>query len=55
MKFQSYEECDCVISSSCIQNSISNVPRYVVGCLPLESFFRSTIDYFDVLLRKKSS
>ena len=44
MKFQSYSECDCGITASCIQNSIPYVPGYVIGCLPLESLLRSTFE-----------
>jgi len=44
MKSQSYGECDCATSSSCIQNSTPYLPGYVVGCLPLESFLRSTLE-----------
>jgi hypothetical protein len=37
---QSYGECDCAISSSCIQNSTPNV----VGCSPVESLLQSTLE-----------
>ena len=44
MKFQSYGECDCGLTASCVQNSIPYIPGYVIGCLPLESFLRSTFE-----------
>ena len=44
MKSQSYGGCDCAVSSSCIQNSTPIVAGYVVGCLPLESYLRSTLE-----------
>ncbi len=41
---QSYGDCDCAISASCIQNSTPNILGYVIGCLPLESFLQSTLE-----------
>ena len=43
-KSTTYGGCDCAISSSCIQNSIPVVAGYVVGCLQIESFLRSTLE-----------
>ena len=44
MKSQSYGGCDCAVSSSCIQDSTPIVAGYVVGCSPLESYLRSTLE-----------
>ncbi|CAF3729742.1 unnamed protein product [Rotaria socialis] len=41
---QLYENCSCAISSACIQPSQPFLPGFVVGCMPLESFLRSTIE-----------
>jgi hypothetical protein len=55
-KSQSYGECDCAISSTCIQNSIPYIPGYVVGCSPLESLLRSTLEcFYDQLCINKMS
>jgi hypothetical protein len=39
-----YDECNCATSVSCNQSSTPYVPGFDVGCLPLESFLRSTIE-----------
>ena len=44
MQSQSYGGCDCAVSSSCIQNSTPIIAGYFVGCLPLESYLRSTLE-----------
>lgn len=43
-KSETYDGCDCGISSSCVSNSTPIVPGYVVGCSPLESYLRSTLE-----------
>jgi hypothetical protein len=43
-KARIYGECNCATSVSCIQPLIPNVPGFVVGCLPLESFLQSTFE-----------
>ena len=57
MKSQSYGECDCAISSSCIQDSIPFVRGYVVGCLPIESYLLSTFEclYSELCVNQISS
>ncbi|CAF1412535.1 unnamed protein product [Adineta ricciae] len=42
LKSQSYDDCDCALSSACVQNSIPNIDGYFVGCSPLESLLQST-------------
>jgi hypothetical protein len=39
-----YDGCNCATSASCIQSSKPYVPGFVVGCLPLQSFLRSTFE-----------
>ena len=41
-KAKTYGGCNCATSSSCNESSTPYVPGFVVGCLPLESFLRST-------------
>ncbi|CAF3692114.1 unnamed protein product [Adineta steineri] len=36
--------CTCATSSTCTQSSIPFLPGYLVGCTPLESILRSTIE-----------
>lgn len=43
-KARIYNQCNCATSVSCIQSSIPYVPGFVVGCLPIESFLRSTFE-----------
>ncbi len=43
-KARTYGECNCATSSSCHESSTPYVPGFVVGCLPLESFLRSTFE-----------
>lgn len=43
-KARIYGDCNCAVSSACTQSSIPYVPGFVVGCLPLESFLRSTFE-----------
>ena len=43
-KARIYDECNCATSASCNQSSTPYVPGFVVGCLPLESFLRSTFE-----------
>lgn len=38
------DKCNCATSSACIQSSTPFIPGYVVGCNPLESLLRSTIE-----------
>ncbi|UJR22378.1 hypothetical protein I4U23_025440 [Adineta vaga] len=45
-KARVYNVCNCAISASCNQSSIPYVPGYVVGCLPLQSLLRSTLECF---------
>jgi hypothetical protein len=43
-KARIYGECNCATSVSCNESSIPYVSGFVVGCLPLESFLRSTFE-----------
>ena len=38
------DKCNCATSSACIQSSTPFIQGYVVGCTPLESLLRSTIE-----------
>lgn len=43
-KARIYGDCNCATSASCTQSSVPYVPGFVVACLPLESFLRSTLE-----------
>ncbi|CAF1537727.1 unnamed protein product, partial [Adineta ricciae] len=45
-KARIYNDCNCATSATCTQSSIPYVPGYVVGCLPLQSLLRSTLECF---------
>jgi hypothetical protein len=44
MQPQSYGNCSCLTTSSCTQSSNPFIQGYLVGCTPLESLLRSSIE-----------